>query len=181
MGELSLKILWPVKGKKVLLREFLHQDISDSYVSWLNDAEVVKFSNQRFIVHDRLSCERYFKSFSGTDNFFLAIEDLASSDLLGTMSAYVSRNHGTVDVGIMIGKRDAWGRGIGQDAWDACLKGLFSIPWVRKVTAGTLDVNFGMLRLMQRSGMILEGIRREQELFNGVPHDIHLYGKLRSA
>ncbi len=62
-------------GDTVGLRVFQKSDISDTYTSWLNDAEVVKYSKQRFLDHTIESCNNYMKSFSDTDNMYLAIED----------------------------------------------------------------------------------------------------------
>ena len=45
------------------------------------------------------------------------------------------------------------------------------------VTAGTLACNLGMVKLMERSGMTLEGVRKAQELVDGVPEDVVLYAR----
>ena len=177
----DLPLVTPLAGQAVLLRPFAASDVCERYVGWLNDPEVGRYSNQRFRAHTTATCLAYLDTFQGTDNTFLAIESLASRSVVGTMTAYANRTHGTVDVGIMVGERLVWGTGLGQDAWNTCLAALFAVPWVRKVTAGTLAANLGMLRLMQRSGMVLEGVRRAQELLGGEPCDIHLYGRLRGA
>lgn len=59
-----------LRGGMVVLRPFAMLDIDDKYVDWLNDPNVVRFSNQRFLRHDRKSCLRYLASFEGTSNFF---------------------------------------------------------------------------------------------------------------
>ena len=65
--------MFMLQGEKVLIRLFDIQDITKSYINWLNDAEVVRYSNQRFTNHTYESCVRYLSSFTETDNYFLNI------------------------------------------------------------------------------------------------------------
>ena len=46
-------------GRKVLLRPFSNQDITSEYISWLNDPDVVRYSNQRFVTHMELSSRQF--------------------------------------------------------------------------------------------------------------------------
>ena len=170
-----------LRGSKVLLRPFVESDITEPYLGWLHDPEVVRYSNQRFVTHDRASCVRYVRSFAGTANLFLSVRALADDRAIGTMTAYFAVHHGTVDVGIMIGERAAWGQGYGQDAWNLLTGWLIGLDSIRKVTAGTVACNLGMLRLMERSGMVVEGARRKQELIEGKPEDILYFARWKDA
>lgn len=167
-----------LEGRKVRLRPFTAADISAGYIAWLNDPQALRYSNQRFHRHNRASSEQYLKSFANSDNLFVAIADKDSSQLLGTMTAYVARPHGTVDVGIMVGERSAWGKGIGQDAWDTLCSWLLD-PYLglRKLTAGAARPNVAMVRIMERSGMQLEAVRRAQEVIEGEAVDLLYYAR----
>ena len=166
-----------LSGSKVVLRHFAASDITAEYIGWLNDPEVVKYSNQRFVRHTPESCLRYFHSFAGNANMFISVHMIADDSPLGTMTAYVSPHHQTVDIGILIGRRAVWGGGLGQDAWSTLLNWFIRQNGIRKVTAGTMRCNTGMVKLMERSGMTLEGIRPAQELLDGVPQDMLYFGK----
>lgn len=170
-----------LRGDKVILRRFNTSDIDDSYIGWLNNPDVVRFSNQRFLTHDRASCLRYLASFEGTKNMFMSVRRLSDGRLVGTLTAYVSSHHGTVDAGIMIGDKSVWGGGYGQDAWDTLTKWLLGRDDIRKLTAGTLACNYGMIKLMERSGMTLEAVRKAQEIVEGQPVDILYYAKFNAA
>lgn len=156
----------------VRLSPFTAADLTPAYVSWLNDPETVRFSNQRFRKHTLETCRAYFDSFAGTDNLLLSVK--AGGVQVGTMTAYVQSHHGTGDMGILIG-REHWGQGYGRAAWNELLDTL--LARFRKVTGGTLACNTGMVRIMERAGMTLEGRRVGQELIDGVPQDILLFGK----
>jgi len=166
-----------LKGGKVVLKPFLIADINDTYIGWLNDKNVMKYSNQRFLLHGMDSCLRYQASFEGTNNLFMAIRRLSDNDLIGTLTAYIASNHGTVDVGIMIGNQSIWGMGYGLDAWITMTNWLLRRKDIRKLTAGTLACNFGMIKLMERSGMVLEATRKDQEMVDGKAVDILYYAK----
>lgn len=172
-----MKAVHHIDGERVALDTFGERDITDAYVGWLNDPEVVRFSNQRFRVHTRESCRAYLASFAGTPNLFLSIRRRSDGAAIGTMTVYHSLPHGVADVGVMIGERSVWGDGYGQDAWNTLLDWLLTQHGVRKVTAGALAGNRGMVRLMERSGMSLEGVRRAQEIVDGEPDDIVLYAR----
>lgn len=164
-------------GNRLLVRPFIKKDISDTYLGWLLDPEVVRFSNQRFKVHTRESCQDYLSSFSGTKNHFLAINDRRSGSILGTMTVYFNVSHGTADIGIMIGERKIWGLGIGSEAFSLILSVLHDSGQVRKATAGTISINHSMVRICEKSGMHLEATRVGHELIDGVPTDINYYAK----
>lgn len=170
-----------LRGDKVLVSHFRESDIDETYISWLNDPDVVRFSNQRFLEHDRKSCENYLSSFAGTKNLFMSVRRLSDEIPVGTMTAYLSSHHGTVDVGIMIGDKSVWGQGYGQDAWDTCTNWLLEQGNIRKLTAGTLACNAGMIKLMERSGMAQEAVRKAHEIVDGRPVDVLLYAKFYVA
>jgi [ribosomal protein S5]-alanine N-acetyltransferase len=164
-------------GSRVRITPFTAGDITERYLGWLNDPEVVRFSNQRFVAHTADSARAYLKSFDGTANAFLLVRRLSDDQPIGTLTVYVNARHGTADVGVMIGEREVWGGGFGQDAWDQVLSWLLADGGIRKVTAGALACNRGMVRLMERSGMMLEGVRKDQEIVDGRPEDIVLYAR----
>jgi len=166
-------------GLRIRLRPFGASDITPTYLGWLQDPEVVRFSNQRFRTHTVETCQSYLNSFNDSPNYFLAICDRETKAMLGTMTVYRSLPHGTADIGIMVGERRVWGRGIGADAFGTVVATLLDSGDIRKVTAGTLSVNTGMIRIMEKAGMQHEAIRRAQELVEGVPVDVVYYARFR--
>lgn len=168
-------------GRIVLLQPFQAADVTPEYVGWLNDLQVVRFSNQRFRQHSFSSCRDYVASFQGSPNRFLKILRQEDARMVGTMTAYAAVPHGTVDMGIMVGCRSAWGQGVGQDAWNTLLHWLLGTGSVRKVTGGAMRCNQAMVRIMERSGMLLEAVRPGQEMLDGVPQDLVYFGMFRDT
>lgn len=170
-----------LSGRSVLLRPFEQSDITPEYVAWLNDPEIVRYSNQRFIVHTESSCRAYRESFLNTPNLFVSVRTQGEDLAIGTMTAYVSPQHGVADIGIMIGRKSAWGQGTGQDAWNTLVSWFINERRIRKVAAGAMGSNRAMIRIMERSGMHCEAVRPRHELLDGEPQDLHFYGKYGQA
>ncbi len=152
---------------------FSAEHLTERYVGWLNDPEVVKYSDQRFRQHTLESCRAYWESFAGTPNYFWALvaRDPAVGHI-GNMNAYVEPRHGTADVGIVLGERGVWGRGYGAEAWIAVCRWLLDEAGLRKVTAGTLSVNEPMLAIMRKAGMVEDGRRIRQQMWEGREVDL---------
>lgn len=157
----------------VELRSFAPENLTENYIGWLRDSQLMRFSNQRFRSHNTKSCREYLASFKNTDNLFIAIyhRDI----FIGTMTAYRSAAHGTADIGLLIGL-GMQGKGLGKDAWSTLLTYLFATG-TRKVTGGALRCNTAMVRIMQGCGMHLDGVRVRHELVNGVAHDMLHFAK----
>ena len=172
-------MLFPLTGKLVTLQQFAAKNLTKEYISWLNDPNVVRYSNQRFRQHNQESCRAYFHSFDNSDHIFLAVYQ--ESKFIGTMTAYISKIHQTADMGIMIGDRQYWGKGVGKDAWETLIQGLFDQCQLRKITGGTLKCNKAMVNIMLSSGMQPDGIRIDQELVEGNPVDILHFAKFTHA
>lgn len=173
----SLHIPHQINGARLRLTSFTTEHVNASYIGWLNDPAVVKYSNQRFISHTHKTCLQYLQTFAGTNNRFYAIEELATGQMLGTLTVYANLQHQTADIGILIGATQHWGKGFGQEAFQLVMHELASLGLIRKMTAGTMACNLGMVKIMERAGMHLEATRKAQELLDGHPMDILYFAK----
>ena len=164
-----------IASARLSIVPFCERHLTDRYVGWLNDAEVVRYSEQRFTRHTLESCRKYWMTFRGSPHYFWAIETSGGSSAgehIGNINAYLDPRHGLADVGILIGERSAWGKGYGTEAWIAVCDWLLRSAGVRKITAGTLSCNHGMIAIMDRAGMIEDGRRSRQQILDGGEVDI---------
>lgn len=157
-----------IETPRLVIVPFGEEHMTERYVSWLNDSEVVRHSRQRERVHTLESCREYLASFEGTPNRFWAL--VARDEQLGHIgnaNAYVDGR--SADVGILIGERGAWGHGYGSEAFAAICRHLLEEDGLDEVTAGTLPENGGMVAVMRKAGMQVERVRREDgtELVRG--------------
>ena len=153
---------------RVELRSFNDNFLTDRYVSWLNDSQTVRYSEQRHRRHTRDTCRTYAQNFADGPSYFWAI--VAQDPQLGhigNISAIVDSPNRTADLAIMIGEPKARGHGYGLESWQCACRFLLREGGIRKVTAGTMAINEPMLRIMRASGMVDEGRKQRQFLVNG--------------
>lgn len=174
----------PIPNKTPFLqsiRLFIHPYsdvfITEDYVSWLNDPEVVQYSENRYREFTLEGCRDFAKSFESSPHHLWAIVLTESNQHIGNINAYIDTNNQLADVGIMIGKRSCWGGGYGLEAWQEVCRWLLTEGGIRKVTAGTLDTNIGMKKIMEKAGMIPDGRRKRHYINDGAEVDI-VYGAL---
>ena len=124
-------------------------DISNVYLSWLNDRWLMRYSRQRNCVHTLETARAYLASFRQSRNRFVAIRCRRTRELLGTATIFWHTQEERADVGILIGKP---GLGYGKEAFCAIVDGLIA-SGVPRVTAGTSVSNGAMIRLALSAGM----------------------------
>jgi RimJ/RimL family protein N-acetyltransferase len=147
-----------LNGHFVRVLPFVQKHFTRRYISWLNDAEVVRFSEQRHQKHTNKTCQKYIKSFRNTKNQLLAIELKENHHHIGNISILRNMKNGTADLGILIGERKEWGKGYGGEAFGLVLKMLLQDATIRKITAGAMSENKGMIKLACGSGMKIEAV-----------------------
>lgn len=161
-----------LSSERLSLEPFNEDFLSQNYVSWLNDPEVVRYSEQRHHPHTIGTCRAYMKSFIGSANLFYAIVLNEKNRHIGNINAYIDLSNKSADMGIMIGEKDCWGKGYAKEAWLLLISHLFENLHLRKITAGTMSINKPMLSLMKKSGMKPDGKRKKYFLFEGKEVDL---------
>lgn len=142
-------------------------------MSWLNDAETMKYSDQKFKQHTLSTCRIYWKSFEGSPNEFWAII-LAEGEKIhiGNITTYADPIHDVVDISILIGEKSRQGKGYGLEAWKGMCHFLLCERKVRKITGGTLSINDKMIAVMKKSGMVEDGRRIRHCICDGKEVDL---------
>lgn len=170
---LRTKDIQILTAENVRVVPFSRHHLTQRYVSWLNDPEVVQFSEQRHHEHTLSTCTRYFEGIQKTDRYFFAIEtSMYDIGHIGNIGVSIDAYNHLADMSIIVGEKRVWGKGLATAAWNVVLTEMLKRQGIRKVTAGTMAVNEAMLRLMQRSGMQIEAVRRHHFLWQGQEVDL---------
>lgn len=154
-------------------------DVGPAYVGWLNEPAVNRFLESRFAVHTADSVRAFVAAqLASADTLMLGIRSLAldgrhvGNIKLGPVNAH----HRLAEVGIMIGDKQAWGRGIGT----AAIARLMDIARLqlalRRLAAGCYAANEGSVRAFVKAGFQIEGRRPGHLLLDGQPEDMVLMG-----
>ena len=171
--------MFRLEGHRSFLVPFEERHLRDEeYFGWVRDYEVIKTINRLEYVRPvsfaevKEYCEGVMRSKS---DVFLALYSKGEERFIGTIRAsridWVNR---TADVGILIGDRAYWGRGIATDALGTLCRYLFERLGLRKLTAGLMRINPAMLKVFEKLGFQEEGVFRRQDWFEGDYVD-HVY------
>ncbi len=147
------------------------QDEIDLIVSWLNNQDLMKYSEQRFLKHTQASQLRYINSIKEPDQYK---KILVEGHCVGSVSAYIDQINSIANVGILIGAPYI-GKGYGALAWGSFCGNLNT----RKIEAGCMAKNVAMIRIFEKNSMRLEGTRRYHFRIGKEQYDhMVLYGML---
>ena len=83
-------------------------------------------------------------------------------------------------VGIVVGEKALWGKGIGSGALRLLCDYAFAVRNLERVYAEVYTFNPRSMRLFERVGFVREGTLRQHEYHNGARQDMHFYGLLKS-
>jgi RimJ/RimL family protein N-acetyltransferase len=121
--------------------------------------------------------ERYIKEIlSDKKNCLFAIYT-HDEKFIGTVKiGHIDWRTGTGDMGIMIGNKEFWGKGIAKESLFLASKYAFDVLCLRKLTGGCVSHNIAMLKAFQSLGYLTEGILRKKLLISGEYNDHVLFG-----
>ena len=91
-----------IKTEDLLIKNFKLADINRSYIKWLNNKKLLKYSINKFRNFKKKDCHIFLKNFTNSNNLFLSIKS-KKLELLGTATCYFSNDNKICDVGILIG------------------------------------------------------------------------------
>jgi ribosomal-protein-alanine N-acetyltransferase len=159
-------------------------DVTEDYVSWLNDSAVNQFLECRF-QENTLASTRAFvaEALASHHSLFLGIRFQLTTDdpsrrHVGNIKlSPIDEHHRTGEIGILIGDRAAWGKGVATAAIELLCDIARTQLSLRKITAGCYAANVGSQRAFEIAGFAVEAVRKHQVLLNGVPEDVVLMGR----
>ena len=139
---------------------FTADHLTHKYVGWLNDPEVVEFSEQRHVEHNIGTCGAYVQDMRN-NGLLWAI--LMGSVHIGNISAHTDRHNLNADISIMLG--EGRGLGFGYSALQQVSDELLQFGY-RRLTIGTMARNKPMIAIAQKAGFKVEAVRQNHFLVN---------------
>lgn len=106
-----------VRGEKFYIKRLKPEDVSDTYIGWLNDPEVVRFLQVRFQERDRDSIKAFVGGFDYINNFFFGVFATEDDTYIGNVTLRADPVHLFANMGYLIGAKKHWG---GDAALETC-------------------------------------------------------------
>ncbi|MBI3954328.1 MAG: GNAT family N-acetyltransferase [Chloroflexi bacterium] len=168
-------------GQKLLLRPLEESDVSEEYVGWLNDQEVTRYLETGKFPATLETVRKYLERFQGSaTDVILAIVDRGTGQHVGNVTLnHINWVHRTADTGLMIGRKDFWGKGYAFEAWSLIIEYALQRLGLRKIVAGVVDGNAASLATLQKLGFQIEGRLRAEHWVDGEFRDALRLGLLR--
>lgn len=168
-----------LEGNICYLTPFEDKHVNDAnYLKWLRDYDVIKTINRLdYIVPVSFEeVKKYCDAvMSSKTDIFMALYYKPEDVFVGTVRiSSINWHTRTADIGILIGDKTKWGKGIATDAVSTVGEYLFNVLGMRKLTAGTMGVNKGMIKVFGKLGFQQEGVFRKQDRIEGDYCD-HVY------
>lgn len=154
---------------RLYFREVRISDIETGYYKWMNDPEVFRFTETRYKPSSMESLREYIlKTNENPSVLFLAMVDKEKQKHIGNIKLGPINNiHRFGDIGIIIGEKDYWGKGLATEAIQAISEFAFKNFGLNKITAGCYENNIGSVKAFEKAGFEIEYIQKKQYLFEG--------------
>jgi len=127
--------------------------VTQLHVDWLNDPDLMQFSENRHESHDLGSQFAFTGGYHPERHLWLIRCNGAD---IGSISAYLDKNNNNANLGILLGSREHQGQGFAAEAWCTVIDFLFE-SGVHKVECGCREDNHRMRRLAMTTGFTQEG------------------------
>lgn len=161
----------------VYLKRLHVNDVTDSYVDWMNNYEIVKYTESRHMYHTLESTKAFIHSVYNNNNYCFGIFDVINDQHIGNIKiGNINDCYKYADVGLIIGNSNYWGKGIAKDAISAVVNFAFKKLNLHRLFAGIYAPNIGSIKAFERAGFIKEGVEKEKYIFEGQRIDSYLYG-----
>lgn len=162
--------------KKINLKRISKKDITPDYINWMNDYEVVKFTEQKYFKHTKKNIENFLEKVN-KDKYSLIYGIFFNDLLLGTVKiGNINKIHKTADISYIIGNKKFWNKGIGSIVVRKICLIAFKQLKLKKLVAGTYSIAVGSQKILKKNGFKREGILKSQFVLNKKRIDHYIYG-----
>ena len=165
-----------LEGKVVFLRYIQLSDVNDVYLSWLNDDKVMKGIVSSG--YDLTNLKSYVKAkIANKNTHFFAIITKSNNLHIGNIKLdFHDSKSNLSELGILIGNKNYWGKGIAKEACNLVLDFGFRKLNLRKIFLAVFENNIPAIKLYKSLGFKTEGKLIKHVSVDGVLYDKYLMG-----
>jgi [ribosomal protein S5]-alanine N-acetyltransferase len=147
-----------IKSEKLILRKLTIDDISETYVRWLNNKTVNKYLESRFYKHSLRSTEDFVNAAiqdNSTYLFGIFTKDMKHIGNIKLDSINYFHKHAVI--GLMIGDESSWGKGFASHSISLLSEFGFKSLKLEKIQAQCYESNIGSKKAFINAGYEIEG------------------------
>lgn len=172
-----------LQGQHIYLRFLSPDDVSDDYVAWMNNAEITQYLESRWSVQTLEGIRAFVKTMADSPNDYLFGMFLNDTHQhIGNIKiGNVNQRHRYGDVGLIIGDKASWGKGIAAEAIALATRYGFEELNLNKLTAGMYEPNLGSYKAFIKAGYKEAGRYEKHFFYQGRYVDAFLVEKCRDT
>jgi RimJ/RimL family protein N-acetyltransferase len=173
-----------IRGELTNLRAIERPDAAALF-HWFNDAAVMRFwgYGEGIVSLNRIQTdiERWLEDEQAADRPAALIIESLTGDALGiAILTEERRQDRAVELSLLIGESDRWGKGFGSDALAVLVDACFAQWGLHRIAARSESGNERAHRWLRRAGFRLEGTLRDASFFDNAFHDQLLFSLLQT-
>lgn len=156
------------KKFKLFLKNLSLKDISLPYLNWMNDYEVVRFTEQRYRKHKMSDVKKFVKSKINSNTEYLYgifLKNKKNIHIGNLKIGPIDKFHKTAEISYLIGDKKLWNKGLGSLALKKGIilsKKKFKL---KKLIAGTYESNKASIKILKKNKFKKEGILKSNIIF----------------
>jgi len=161
---------------KYILKTLSSSDATNEYLSWLKDKKV---SRTLDIDGEKQTIEtitNYIESHNNSTDFLFGIFTKYKNIHIGNISLRFHPKHKMANIGIMIGNKKYWGKGVPLETRSKVIDWLFEGFDCNKIEAGCYSINFPSIYNFQKQNWNMEGVLKSHRIVEGRSVDLVLFG-----
>ena len=172
-----------LETERTILRKITIDDLTDmyNYCSDDNVSEYTTWYSHQSLDDTRGFIEHILNAYSNSEVAPWGIIDKQTSTFIGTSGfVYWDINHSKAELGYAL-SRDFWNKGIMSEVVGRIIDFGFKDMDLVRIEARCLPNNIGSARVMEKTGMICEGILRKQIYTKGEHQDLKIYSIVKEG
>lgn len=156
-------------GEKVFLRILGEEDVTERYLGWMHDPDVVRWLECRWRSFTLADLRAYVAQVNRSDRDFLfGIFEMDTGLHVGNIKVgCIDFVHRYGDIGLLLGEKSVWGKGYGSEAIALATRYAFLHLNLHKVFAGIYGNNLGSAKAFYKAGYRDVGIFKSHRFTEG--------------
>jgi RimJ/RimL family protein N-acetyltransferase len=168
-----------LRGASVSLTALGPGDISEDYLAWLNDADVLRYRTAKVFPTTMSQLKEWVEQIPLRGDLVLAIRADEGKKHIGNIALNsIWWAHRSAELAIMIGSKEVWGRGYGKEAIELLTSHAFKTMGLNSLWARSPNPSFNAA--VAKLGWIKEGTQREAFMIDGKFTALECWGLLAS-
>ncbi len=148
-----------LKSNRLLFKELDAGCVSTKYVDWMNDVEINKNLESRFVKNNIETIKKFVSQVQqDRKSFLFGIYESDSMNHIGNIKlGPINKYHNRSSIGLVIGDKDSWGRGYATESIQSITNFGFKQMKLVKIFASCYENNIASKIAFEKAGYKVEG------------------------